>query len=93
MKTRKCLKRFLLRVGKVRSGQRYEYLTKKPPFWAFKTQNFEKVYKIKGKIWTILHTIFKAQILWLLVVGGAMLLLKECINIKLPPGIVCCILH
>ena len=54
--------------------------------WALKSQNFEKVYKIKIKIWTISHTISKAYMHWLLD-GGAILLLKKCSDIKLSPGI------
>ena len=43
-------------------------------FWAHKSQNYEKSYKIKVKIRTILHTISKAQIHYLLVVGAIVLL-------------------
>ena len=40
------------------------------PIWALKSRNFEKVYKIKVKIRTILHIISKAHMHWLLVVGA-----------------------
>ena len=52
---------------------------------ALNSQNFEKVYEIKIKIWTIVHTISKAHTHWLSD-GGAILLLKKCSDIKLSPG-------
>ena len=55
------------------------------PFWAIKTQNFEKNYKINVKIWTILHIIFKAYNHKSLF-AGARALLKKWSDFKLSPG-------
>ena len=41
-------------------GQKSPNTLGKMPFWAIKTPNFEKSYKINFIIWTILHIIFKA---------------------------------
>ena len=59
---------------------------RKMPFWAIKTQNFEKSYKINFKIWTILHMLFKAYKHKSLFTG-ARVLLKKWSDFKLSPGI------
>ena len=58
---------------------------RKMPFWAIKTQNFEKKYKINFKIWTILHMIFKAYKHKSLF-AGARVLLKKWSAFKLSLG-------